>query len=84
MNELDMSDLTGFDWAGLWETVRTVGLDFGMKAFIALVIFYVGRTIARLVTRLYEPQGGSVRVDDIATWDARVADIRTREVNLSA
>ncbi len=51
MNELDMSDLTGFDWAGLWETIRAAGLDFGMKALIALVIFYVGRTIARLVTR---------------------------------
>ena len=51
MNELDMSDLTGFDWASLWESIRAAGLDFGMKALIALVIFYVGRTIARLVTR---------------------------------
>jgi small conductance mechanosensitive channel len=46
MNELEMSDLTGFDWAGLWESVQTVGLDFGMKALIAIVIFYVGRIIA--------------------------------------
>ena len=51
MNELQMSGLTGFDWAGLWETVRTAGLDFGMKALIALVIFFVGRMIARLVTK---------------------------------
>ena len=51
MNELQMSDLTGFDWAGLWETVRMAGLDFGMKALIALVIFFVGRMIARLVTK---------------------------------
>ena len=51
MNELQMSNLTGFDWAGLWETVRMAGLDFGMKALIALVIFFVGRMIARLVTK---------------------------------
>ncbi len=51
MNELQMSDLTGFDWAGLWDSVQMVGLDFGLKALIAIVIFYVGRIIARLVTR---------------------------------
>ena len=51
MNELQMSDLTGFDWAGLWETIQAAGLDFGMKTLIALVIFFVGRMIARLVTK---------------------------------
>jgi small conductance mechanosensitive channel len=51
MNELQMSDLTGFDWAGLWESVRTTGLDFAMKALVAIVIFYVGRIVARIVTR---------------------------------
>lgn len=35
-------------------------------------------TIARLVTRLYEPQSGTVRLGGIATWDARVADFRAR------
>jgi hypothetical protein len=43
MNELQMSDLTGFDWAGLWATVQTAGMDFGMKALIALVISFTGR-----------------------------------------
>ena len=51
MNELQMSDLTGFNWAGLWDSVRTLGMDFGIKAVIAIVIFYVGRIIARLVTK---------------------------------
>ena len=51
MNELQMSDLAGFDWAGLWGELQTLGLDFGMKALIAVVIFYIGRMIARLVTR---------------------------------
>jgi small conductance mechanosensitive channel len=65
MNELEMSDLTGFDWAGLWESVRTVGLDFGLKALIALVIFYVGRVIARLITRGLRNVMQSQEVDKI-------------------
>jgi len=35
-------------------------------------------TIARLITRLYEPQTGTVRLGGIATGDARVADFRKR------
>ena len=35
-------------------------------------------TIARLVTRLYEPQEGTVLVDDVATWDADLVDLRRR------
>ncbi len=51
MNELQMSDLAAFDWAGLWESVKNLGVDFGVKALIAIVIFYVGRIIARAITR---------------------------------
>ena len=65
MNELQMSDLTGFDWAGLWETIQTAGLDFGMKAVIALVIFFVGRMIARLVTKGLHNLMQSQEVDKI-------------------
>jgi len=65
MNELQMSDLTGFDWAGLWETVRMAGLNFGMKALIALVIFFVGRMIARLVTKGLHNVMQSQKVDKI-------------------
>ncbi|MEN8233714.1 MAG: ABC transporter ATP-binding protein [Actinomycetota bacterium] len=35
-------------------------------------------TIARLITRLYEPQSGTVRLGGVATWDAPVADFRKR------
>ncbi len=65
MNELQMSDLTGFDWAGLWVTVRMAGLDFGMKVLIALVIFFVGRMIARLVTKGLHNVMQSQKVDKI-------------------
>ncbi len=65
MNELEISDLTGFDWAGLWDTVRTTGLDFAMKALLALVIFYVGRIVARLVTKGLRKVMQSHEVDKI-------------------
>jgi small conductance mechanosensitive channel len=65
MNELQMSDLTGFDWAGLWETVQTLGLDFGIKALMALVIFFAGRMIARIVTKGLRKAMQSREVDKI-------------------
>ncbi len=65
MNELQMSDLTGFDWVGLWETLRMAGLDFGMKVLIALVIFFIGRMIARLVTKGLHNMMQSQKVDKI-------------------
>ncbi len=65
MNELQMPDLTGFNWAGLWETVQTLGLDFGMKALMALVIFFIGRMIARIVTKGLRKTMQSRKVDKI-------------------
>jgi len=35
-------------------------------------------TIARLVTRMYEPQHGAVRVGGSATWDIDLVDLRRR------
>jgi small conductance mechanosensitive channel len=47
----DLTNISGFDWAGLWETVQTAGVDFGLKAVIAIIIFLVGRFVARLLAR---------------------------------
>ena len=47
----DMTDLTSFDWAALWEMVKTTGVDFGLQVLIALIIFFVGRIVARMVQR---------------------------------
>jgi small conductance mechanosensitive channel len=47
----NISELTGFDWAPLWETVRSGGIDFGIKLLIAIAIFYVGRIVARMITK---------------------------------
>ena len=65
MNELQMTDLTGFGWAELWDTVRTLGMDFAIKAVIAIIIFYVGRIIARLLTKVLRNVMQSREVDKI-------------------
>jgi len=47
----DITEITGFDWAGLWTTVQGAGIEFGMKTVIAIVIFIVGRIVARMLTK---------------------------------
>ncbi len=65
MNETQMSDLTGFDWAGLWNSLRTLGMEFTIKVVVAIIIFYVGRIIARLVTKMLRNVMQSREVDKI-------------------
>jgi len=40
----------GIDWAALWNQMQTTGVSFLIDAAIALVIFFVGRIIARLIS----------------------------------
>jgi small conductance mechanosensitive channel len=47
----DLTEITGFDWAGLWTTVQGAGIEFGMKTVVAIVIFVVGRIVARMLTK---------------------------------
>lgn len=51
MEDMQLTDLTGFDWAGLLEKIQSLGLEFGGRALIAVAIFYVGRTIARMIAQ---------------------------------
>jgi small conductance mechanosensitive channel len=51
MDELDVAALSEFDWAGLIATLKTSGTDFGLKLIVAVVIFYVGRIVARMLTK---------------------------------
>jgi len=47
----EITDITGFDWAGLWETVQGAGIEFGLKTVIAIVIFIVGRIVAGMLAK---------------------------------
>lgn len=65
MNDVDLSGLTDFDWAALLETIKTIGIGFGGKLFIAVVIFYVGRIVARMITKAVRKLMQAQEVDKI-------------------
>ncbi len=50
MNELQVPDF-GVDWARLYGEVQMVGVDFGIKLIAAIAIFFIGRMVARFVTK---------------------------------
>lgn len=50
MNEIQAPDF-GFDWTALYEKFQAVSVDFGIKFIAAIAIFYIGRLIARFVSK---------------------------------
>ena len=48
MNTDNLPDL-GFDWAEVWTTVQTTGVDFGINLVTAIIIFFVGKWIVNLI-----------------------------------
>ena len=50
MEDLPIPDL-GFNWDDVIVFMKTSALDFGLKLLAAIVIFYVGRMIVRIITR---------------------------------
>ena len=51
MNESQLPDIAGIDWAGIWESIRALGTEFGISLVISILIFYFGRMVARLITK---------------------------------
>ena len=49
MDEIKMPDM-GIDWAQLWGQAQTTGVTFFIDAVVAIVIFFVGRMIARIIS----------------------------------
>jgi small conductance mechanosensitive channel len=49
MNEVKLPDM-GVDWVELWNQVQTTGVAFLIDAAIAMVIFFVGRIVAKIVS----------------------------------
>jgi len=65
MNDVEIPDLTGIDWVGLWDEVRILAMEFGVKVLIAITIFFVGRFVARMVTRFLRKVMQAQEVDKI-------------------
>lgn len=65
MNDLDATSITEFDWAGLLATVQISGLEFGIRITIAVIIFYIGRLVARILTKALRTVMQKQEVDKI-------------------
>lgn len=50
MNDMQLPKLN-IDWAVLSEQMQTLGVEFGVNLIAAILIFYIGRTVARLLSR---------------------------------
>ena len=51
MNDIALPDF-GIDWAAQMTALQTNGLEFAKNILIALVIFYVGRFVVRMATKM--------------------------------
>lgn len=51
MNDVDIAGIADVDWASVLGNLQTIGLSFGGKLLLAILIFYVGRIVARILTR---------------------------------
>jgi len=47
----DVAVISDFDWAGMLNALQTNGVEFGLNILIALVIFYIGRILARMLQK---------------------------------
>ena len=51
MENLNVEELAGIDWAGLAAQAKTLGVEFGIQAIVAVLIFFIGRIIAGMVSK---------------------------------
>ena len=49
--EDQLNELIGFDVTALTAQAQTLGVDFGVRIIVALLIFYIGRMIARSLSK---------------------------------
>ncbi len=49
MNETSIPDF-GVDWSALYDKLMITGVDFGINLITAILIFYIGRFVARVAT----------------------------------
>ncbi len=64
MDDIQLPDLN-IDWVTLSEQMQTLGVEFGINLIAAVLIFYIGRAVARLVSRTLRRLMQSQTVDPI-------------------
>jgi small conductance mechanosensitive channel len=50
VNDMQLPNLS-IDWVTLSEQMQALGVEFGINVIAAILIFYIGRTVARLLAR---------------------------------
>lgn len=63
--EDQVNELIGFDVAGLITQAQTLGVDFGVRIIVAILIFYIGRMIARGLSNTVRKVMAAREVDKI-------------------
>ena len=61
----DLTDMSGLNWPQLWEKIITLSSEFGLQLVTALVIFWVGRVIAKTAQNTLHRILQSQQVDKI-------------------
>ena len=51
MNDSTMTALDRIDWISILASTKTVAISFGGKLLVALIIFYVGRIVAKMLVK---------------------------------
>ena len=64
MNEIQIPGMD-IDWEKLFGELQSTGVDFGLNLLAAIVIFYVGRLVARMLTKGVRKVMESQEVDPI-------------------
>lgn len=65
MENMQVSDLSGIDWSALLDKAQTLGVDFGIRAIVAILIFYIGRMVARVISNTMRKLMRKQEVDQI-------------------
>ena len=61
----DLTDMSGLNWTQLWEKIITLSSELGLQLLTALVIFWVGKVIAKTAQNTLHRILQSQQVDKI-------------------
>lgn len=56
---------SNFDWAGIWDQVQATGINFSIDVTIAIVIFVIGRIVAKIISNGIRKLMKAQKVDQI-------------------
>jgi len=61
----DLTEMAELDWQQMINLLKTIGVEFGFKLVVAVIIFYVGRLVSRMLVKGLRRLLQSQQVDKI-------------------